>query len=142
MNRYLAILSIITTTIMSSNIITVKSDDTRYKGNALRVFSEFNTSCSKEDKFDNFWTSKNEEYLSETQKEKLNLLREKVNNGISLSITECKELKIMKSEVIQKKLGEEKFKELEKLINKREENVDLTLPERQRLYELNKEARD
>ena len=142
MIRYLALLSIITTTMISSNVTTVKSDDIRYKGNALRVYSEFNTSYSKEDKFDSFWTPKNEGYLSETQKEKLNLLREKVNNKISLSITDCNELKAMKYEVIKIKLGEEKFKELEKLINKREENVELTLPERQRLYELNKEARD
>ena len=47
----------------------------------------------------------------------------------------------MKTYVIRTKLGEEKFKELEKLINRREGSLDLTLPERQRLYQLNKEAR-
>ena len=47
-----------------------------------------------------------------------------------------------RQDVIKIKLGEEKFKELEKLINKREGTLDLTLPERQRLYELNKEARE
>lgn len=59
-----------------------------------------------------------------------------------LTISECNELRIIKSDVIKIKLGEEKFKELEKLINKREGTLDLTLPERQRLYELNKEARE
>ena len=142
MIRYLALLATIITIMTSSNVNNFISDDTRYKGNALRVFSEFNISSSKEDKFDNFWTPKNEGYLSETQKEKLNIFREKVNNEITLSITEINELKIMKSEVIKIKLGEEKFKELEKLINKREGNTELTLPERQRLYELNKEARE
>lgn len=142
MIRYLALLSIISTTIISSNISTLKSDDVRYKGNAFRVFSEFNIDISKEDKFDDFWTPKNEGYLNETQKEKLNNFKEKVSNGETLTITEHHELKTMKSEVIRSKLGDEKYKELEKLINKREGTLDLTLPERQRLYQLNKEARE
>ena len=142
MIRYLALLSIISTTVISSNVCTIKTDDARYKSNAVRVFSESNISLSKEDKFDDFWTPKNEGYLNETQKEKINVLRSKVNNGESLSITECNELKMLKADVIKIKLGEEKFKELEKLVNKREGNLELTLPERQRLYELNKEARE
>ena len=142
MIRYLALLFIISTTVISSNVCTIKTDDDRYKSNAVRVFSESNVSLSKEDKFDDFWTPKNEGYLNETQKEKINVLRNKVNNGESLSITECNELKILKAEVIKTKLGEAKFKELEKLVNKREGNLELTLPERQRLYELNKEARE
>ena len=142
MIRYLALLFIISTTVISSNVCTIKTDDDRYKSNAVRVFSESNISLSKEDKFDDFWTPKNEGYLNETQKEKINVLRNKVDKGESLSITECNELKILKAEVIKIKLGQEKFKELEKLVNKREGNLELTLPERQRLYELNKEARE
>ena len=49
---------------------------------------------------------------------------------------------MIKADVIKLKLGEDKFKELEKLINKREGNLELTLPERKRLYELNKESRE
>ncbi len=142
MIRYLALLSIISTTIISSNISTLKTDDIRYKGNALRVFGEYSINISKEDKFDDFWTPKNEGYLNETQKAKINSLREKVNGGESLTITECNELRIIKADVIKRKLGEEKFKELEKLIKRREGTLDLTLPERQRLYELNKEAKE
>lgn len=142
MIRYLALLTTISITLMSSNISTLKADDIRTKGNALRVFNEFKINSSKEDKFDNFWTPKNEVFLSEIQKEKLNTLREKVNRGENLSITDYNELKIMKAEVIKSKLGDEKFKELEKLVNKRDGNLELTLPERQRLYELNKEARE
>ena len=142
MIRYLALLSIISTTIFSSNFSNIKADDVKSKGNALRVFSEYRINLSKEDKFDDFWTPKNEGYLNETQKEKINVLRNKVDKGESLSITECNELKILKAEVIKTKLGEAKFKELEKLVNKREGNLELTLPERQRLYELNKESRE
>ena len=134
MLRCLALLSIISTTLISSNINTIKSDDIRYKGNALRVFSEYSINISKEDKFDDFWTPKNEGYLNETTREKIKTLREKVNSGEKLTI--------IKSDVIKIKLVEEKFKELEKLMNKREGTLDLTLPERQRLYELNKEARE
>lgn len=142
MIKYLALLSIISTTLISSNVSTLKTDDIRYKGNALRVFSEYSVNISKDDKFDNFWTPKNEGYLSDTQKETISTLREKVNNGESLTITECNEIKTIKADVIRRKLGEEKYKELEKLINRREGTLDLTLPERQRLYELNKEARE
>lgn len=142
MIRYLALLSIISTTIISSNVSNIKADDHRYKGNALRVFSEYRINLSKEDKFDDFWTPKNEGYLNETQKAKINSLREKVNKGEKLTITECSELKVIKADVIKLKLGEDKFKELEKLINKREGTLELTLPERQRLYELNKESRE
>ncbi|MDV4151771.1 hypothetical protein R0131_13160 [Clostridium sp. AL.422] len=142
MIRYLTLLSIISTTILSSNVTTLKSDDVRYKGNALRVFSEATMNLSKDDKFDDFWTPKNEGYLSESQKDKLNEFREKVKSGESLTITDYNELKIMKSEVIRSKLGDEKFKELEKLVKKREGTLDLTLPERERLYQLNKEARE
>lgn len=139
MKLYLALLSIISTTLISSNFI--KADDIRYKGNAYRVFNEYSIDKSKDENFDDFWTPKNEGYLNETQKEKLNSFRKKVSSGDTLTITDHNELQIMKSEVIRSKLGAEKFKELEKLIDKREGTVDLTLPERQRLYELNKEAR-
>ncbi|MBE6054804.1 MAG: hypothetical protein E7212_13060 [Clostridium sartagoforme] len=142
MIKYLALLSIISTMIITSNGKDINSNDIRYKGNALRVFSEYTVNSSKEDKFDDFWTPKNEGYLSEEQKQKLNSLREKINKNETLTITDCNELKIMKSEVIRHKLGDEKFKELEKLVKKREGTVELTLPERQRLYQLNKEARE
>ena len=58
-----------------------------------------------------------------------------------LTASERNELKNMKAEVIKIKLGDAKFQELQKLIEKREGSTDLTLPERQRLYELNKEAK-
>lgn len=118
----------------------VQADDVKNKGNAFRVSNNISIALNK-DKFDDFWTPKNEGYLDASQKEKLNILREKINNGETLNISEKNELKNMKAEIIKLKLGDAKFKELQKLIEKREGATELTLPERQRLYELNKEAR-
>ena len=140
MIKNFVLLCLISTTILTSNL--VESDEIRHKGNALRVFNESTLDFSKADKFDDFWTPKNESYLNESQKEKVNSLREKVKNGDVLTITEKNELKLLKSEIIKTKLGEEKYKELESLIEKRESTIELTLPERQRLYQLNKEARE
>lgn len=118
----------------------VQADDVKNKGNAFRVSNNISIALNK-DKFDDFWTPKNEGYLDASQKEKLNILRKKINNGETLNISEKNELKNMKAEIIKLKLGDAKFQELQKLIEKREGATELTLPERQRLYELNKEAR-
>lgn len=118
----------------------VQADDVKNKGNAFRVSNNISIDLNK-DKFDDFWTPKNEGYLDASQKEKLNILRKKINNGETLNISEKNELKNMKAEIIKLKLGDAKFQELQKLIEKREGATELTLPERQRLYELNKEAR-
>ena len=127
-----------------SNVVqaTIKSnnDKIKNKANALRVSNDYVTDLGKE-KFDSFWTPQNEEYLSESQKLTLLKLKEKSNNGEILSGNEKIILKDMKVEVIKKRLGEEKFNELEKLVNKRDGSTDLTLPERNRIYQLNKEIR-
>lgn len=132
---------ILTVSIMNfSNSLYVQADDVKNKSNAYRVFSDITVDLGKE-KFDGFWTPENEGYLNASQKEKLNQLREKVNNGDMLTASERNELKNMKAEVIKVKLGDAKFQELQKLIEKRESSTELTLEERQRLYELNKEAK-
>lgn len=123
------------------NLNYVQADDLKNKSNAFRVSNDINTDLGKE-KFDSFWTPQNEDYLDISQKEKLNIFKDKVNNGIVLSVSEKNKLKEMKSNVIKTKLGDEKFQELQKLIEKRESSTELTLPERTRLYELNKEARN
>lgn len=142
MFKNLTLLLMISTSVITSSINIGKSDEIRYKNNAYRVFNNYSICISKEEKFDDFWTPKNESYLNEVQNQKVKALKEKVQNGEILTITEKNDLKLIKSEVIKVKLGEEKFKELETLIEKRESDVELTLPERQRLYELNKEARN
>lgn len=116
------------------------NDKIKNKANALRVSNDYTTDLGKE-KFDSFWTPENEQYLSEKEKSTLLNLKEKFNKGEVLSINEKTILKEMKVEVIKKRLGEEKFKELEKLVNKRDSSTELTLPERNRLYYLDKEIR-
>ncbi|MCR1950066.1 hypothetical protein NSA50_03195 [Clostridium sp. DSM 100503] len=141
MIKKFAMFFILTATVMNfSNLKYVQADDVKNKSNAFRVSSDAIVDLGKE-KFDDFWTPENEGYFSASQKEKLNELREKVNNGDMLTTTERNELKNMKAEVIKVKLGDAKFQELQKLIEKREGSTELTLPERQRLYELNKEAK-
>lgn len=140
--KNLALNIILSTTIITSTLGCVVKDDIKYKGNAFRVFKEFSVDKSIEDKFDSFWTPKNEGYLNEEQKNKLNAFKDKVSNGDRLTVSENNELKSMKAEVIKIKLGEEKFNELQKLIEKREGSTELTLEERERLYKLNKEAKE
>ena len=140
--KNLALNIILSTTIITSTLGCVVKDDIKYKGNAFRVFKEFSVDKSIEDKFDSFWTPKNEGYLNEEQKNKLTTFKDKVSNGDRLTVSENNELKSMKAEVIKIKLGEEKFNELQKLIEKREGSTELTLEERERLYKLNKEAKE
>lgn len=142
MLKNLTLLCVVSTSIITSSFNIGKSDEIKYKNNAYRVFNNYSICVSKDKKFDDFWTPKNEGYLNKTQREKINSLREKLDSGEILTITEKNELKLLKSEVIKIKLGEEKFNELERLIQKREGTTELTLPERQRLYQLNKEARE
>lgn len=121
-----------------SNALTARADEVKSKTNAMRVFGN---SIVNLDKFDDFWTPKNEQYLSESQRQELNKLKEKSSNGEILTTTDNNNLKKMKSEVIKIKLGDSKFDELQKLIDKREGSTELTLEERARLYQLNKEAK-
>lgn len=118
-------------------------EDVEKKYNATRVssdnFIKDNNEIKKE-KFDDFWSKENKDFLNEEEIKFLDSLIEKTEKNIPLTLQENKDLKILKSRVIRLKLGEEKYKELEKLIEKRESSTDLTMPERKRIYELNKES--
>lgn len=86
-----------------------------------------------------FWTEENEKLLTEEQKSKIKEFREKNEKGENLSLEEVEILKEFRISVIKTKLGEEKFKEYEKLMEKRDGDKELTLEERAKLYEFNKE---
>ncbi|AYE32998.1 hypothetical protein [Clostridium septicum] len=109
------------------------------KPNSLRVSCEISAPKTAAN-FDEFWTPENEGFLTSDGKEKIHSFRERVEKGERLSEHEKHEIKELKAEVIKTKLGEQKFNELQKLIEKREGSTDLTLEERARLYELDKEA--
>lgn len=119
-------------------------EDLDKKYNATRVTTynliSLNNEIKKE-KFDEFWTVENEGFLTNEELQYLHLLKEKVENKEILTFQEKNHIKSLKIKVIKIKLGEEKYKELETLIKKRESSTDLTLPERKRIYELNKESR-
>ena len=118
-------------------------EDVEKKNNATRVSSEKLISIHKEvtkEKFDDFWRKENKAFLTQEELNALNLLEEKIKEGKPLTLQEHQYLKTLKSKVIKEKLGEEKYKELEKLIEKRESSTELTMHERKRIYELNKEA--
>lgn len=136
------ILSLALISLVSGNFVQAY-EDVEKKYNATRVSSEKRISFYKEtqkEKFDDFWTKENKTFLTEEELNSLNLLEEKIKVGKSLTLKENQYLKSLKNKVIKEKLGEEKYKELEKLIKKRESSTDLTMPERKRIYELNKEA--
>lgn len=136
------ILSLALISLVSGNFVQAY-EDVEKKYNATRVSSEKLISFYKgtpKEKFDDFWTKENKTFLTEEELNSLNLLEEKIKVGKSLTLKENQYLKSLKSKVIKEKLGEEKYKELEKLIEKRESSTDLTMPERKRIYELNKEA--
>ncbi|GAB6170235.1 hypothetical protein JCM1393_26950 [Clostridium carnis] len=130
---------VISASLLVGELLNFKVNAITLKPNSVRVSNSYNIIVNKE-KFDEFWTSENESFLTSEDKEKINQLRTKSENGEILSGSEKSLLKSMKVEVIRKKLGEEKFNELQKLIEKREGSIDLTLPERARLYQLDKEA--
>ena len=136
------ILSLALISLVSGNFVQAY-EDVEKKYNATRVSSEKRISFYKEtqkQKSDDFWTKENKTFLTEDELNSLNLLEEKIKVGKLLTLKETQYLKSLKSKVIKEKLGKEKYKELEKLIEKRESSTDLTMPERKRIYELNKEA--
>lgn len=137
MKKRLLILSVIALmSFQTSNTVITKA--AQCKPNSLRV-SVDNFAPQGTMKFDEFWTPENEGFLSSEEKEQVNSFRTKVENRQYLSVEEKCLLKDYKNKVIKSKLGEEKYTELEKLINKREGETPLTLEERARLYQLEKE---
>lgn len=136
------ILSLALIGLVSGNFVQAY-EDVKKKNNATRVSSEKFINIYKKvqkEQIDDFWTKENKTFLTQEELNSLNLLEEKIKVGKSLTLQENQYLKSLKSKIIKEKLGEEKYKELEKLIEKRESSTELTMPERKRIYELNKEA--
>lgn len=96
---------------------------------------------NKYHKLGDYWTENNEKYITEENREILNKLKQKIDNGGYLSGDEREKLKDMKEELIKNKLGEEKLKEYYKLIERREEEKELTPEEKKSLFNLEKEMR-
>lgn len=81
-------------------------------------------------------------YVHDEDKKVLEGYREKLINYEMLSQEEKDYLRECYLNMIRNKLGEEKFSEYCKLIEKRSSSAEFTQPERFRLYELEKEIRE
>ena len=81
-------------------------------------------------------------YVHDEDKKVLEGYREKLLNYEILSQEEKDNLRECYLNMTRNKLGEEKFNEYCKLIEKRSSSAEFTQPERFRLYELEKELRE
>ena len=81
-------------------------------------------------------------YVHDEDKKVLEGYREKLLNYEILTQEEKDYLRECYLNMIRNKLGEEKFNEYFKLIEKRSSSAEFTQPERFRLYELEKELRE
>ena len=81
-------------------------------------------------------------YVHDEDKKVLEGYREKLLNYEILTQEEKDYLRECYLNMIRNKLGEEKFNEYCKLIEKRSSSAEFTQPERFRLYELEKELRE
>ncbi|MCQ2969526.1 MAG: hypothetical protein MJ191_05340 [Clostridium sp.] len=84
----------------------------------------------------------NNAYVHDEDKRVLQEYMEKLTNHEILSQEEKDYLRECYLNMIKNKLGEEKFNEYCKLIEKRSSSTEFTQPERFRLYELEKELRE
>lgn len=99
------------------------------------------------EKIEKFWTSENESFLSDSEKETLNGLRSKVESGQNLTVEERRILSSLRGEAIRKKLGDDRFERYKKLIEKREKQekgqleIELTKEEKAEIYNFEKEIK-
>ncbi|MBB6623927.1 hypothetical protein [Clostridium gasigenes] len=99
------------------------------------------------EKIESFWNSENESFLSSEEKEKLNVLKCKVERGENLTVEERQILSELRSDTIRKKLGDARFERYKKLIEKREKQakgqleIELSKEEKTEIYNFEKEIK-
>ncbi|MBB6716035.1 hypothetical protein [Clostridium gasigenes] len=99
------------------------------------------------EKIESFWNSENESFLSPEEKEKLNVLKRKVESGENLTVEERQILSEFRSDTIRKKLGDARFERYKKLIEKREKQtkgqleIELSKEEKTEIYNFEKEIK-
>lgn len=84
---------------------------------------------------------KNNDLISNEEKESLNEIISKLNKHRVLLQKEREYIQECELNVIRKKLGDAQFEEYKKLIEKRSSGAEFSQPERFRLYELEKMLR-
>lgn len=123
--KYIKILLfVIITTLSLNNFIESTSAFSPEEGKKIEAFIE-----------------KNDDLISEEEKENLNQIISKLNKYMVLSQEEREYIQECELNVIRKKLGDAQFEEYKKLIEKRASGAEFQQPERFRLYELEKMLR-
>lgn len=84
------------------------------------------------------FSEENMQYLSEEEKKQLKEIQTLKDKGIKLSDAQVQQLQCIVTTVVRSKLGDEKFKDFNVLMEKKNNNVDLTLEEKERLKEYKK----
>lgn len=128
--------------ILCCNIYSSRGVDSNFNNMLNISISNLNVP-TKEERMDSFWTEKNIGYLTGEQKGIFEGYQKKIQEGKLLTGEERIVLMEFKESVIEEKLGEAKFKEYLKLLEKRDDKEkEMTLEERGRLYEIDKEIRN
>lgn len=84
------------------------------------------------------FSEENMKYLSEEEQKQLKEIQTLKDRGIKLSDDQIHQLQCIVTTVVRSKLGDEKFKDFNVLMEKKNNNQDLTLEEKQRLKEYKK----
>lgn len=133
-----------------NNIFTITSSANildEYSYNNLNHYTNRNNieKPIDKEKIERFWTKENESFLNESEREILNSLRAKLDNGENLTAEERVTLSVMRGETIRKKLGDTRFERYKKLIEKRTKQergqleIELTKEEKGEIYNFEKE---
>ena len=129
----------------TADILPYSCDDERHKDNCEKEEKEIEKDCKdnknsgeKEQKKEacpdmQFWTEDNIKLLNSDQKNKLCEIQEKIKKGTSLDESDKKALFELRDAVFKCKLGDKKYEEFKKLIEKKKCGDKLTKEEEEKL---------
>lgn len=129
----------------TADILPCSCDDERHKDNCEKEKKEIEKDCKdnknsgeKEQKKEvcpdmQFWTEDNIKLLNSDQKNKLCEIQEKIKKGTALDESDKKALFELRDAVFKCKLGDKKYEEFKKLIEKKKCGDKLTKEEEEKL---------
>ncbi|EKY28763.1 hypothetical protein [Clostridium celatum] len=95
----------------------------------------------RHNKDNNFWNDENISLLSNSQKEQLYKLQDKISNGNTLTNDEKSEMLSLKDYVIKIKLGDDDYIKFKELLEKRQSGIELSKSENKKLESYFKKIR-
>ena len=129
----------------TTNILPCSCDDDRHKDNCEKEKKEIEKDCEKDKNSGEkdqkkeacpdmkFWTEDNIKLLNSDQKNKLCEIQEKIKKGTALDESDKKALFELRDAVFKCKLGDKKYEEFKKLIEKKKCGDKLTKEEEEKL---------